>query len=40
MNGFSLRRQAGWDMHGLPIEHKVEELMGIKSKQEIEENIE
>ena len=31
MNGFSLRRQAGWDMHGLPIEHKVEELMGIKS---------
>ena len=30
MNGFSLRRQAGWDMHGLPIEHKVEQLMGIK----------
>ena len=21
MNGFSLRRQAGWDTHGLPIEH-------------------
>lgn len=39
MNGFSLRRQAGWDMHGLPIEHKVEELMGIKSKQEIEDKI-
>ena len=39
MNGFSLRRQAGWDMHGLPIEHKVEELMGIKSKQEIEETV-
>jgi len=39
MNGFSLRRQAGWDTHGLPIEHKVEELMGIKSKQEIEDNI-
>ena len=39
MNGFSLRRQAGWDMHGLPIEHKVEQLMGIKSKQEIEESI-
>ena len=37
MNGFSLRRQAGWDMHGLPIEHKVEQLMNIKSKQEIEE---
>lgn len=39
MNGFSLRRQAGWDMHGLPIEHKVEELMNIKSKQEIENEI-
>jgi len=39
MNGFALRRQAGWDMHGLPIEHKVEQLMGIKSKQEIEEDI-
>ena len=39
MNGFSLRRQAGWDMHGLPIENKVEHLMGIQSKQEIEEDI-
>ncbi|MDL2246564.1 isoleucine--tRNA ligase [Methanobrevibacter sp. OttesenSCG-928-K11] len=39
MSGFNLRRQAGWDMHGLPIEHKVEELMGIKSKQEIENDI-
>lgn len=39
MNGFSLRRQAGWDMHGLPIEHKVEQLLGIKSKQEIENGI-
>ncbi|WP_409200203.1 isoleucine--tRNA ligase [Methanobrevibacter sp. DSM 116169] len=39
MEGFNLRRQAGWDMHGLPIEHKVEQLMGIKSKQEIEETI-
>ncbi|MCQ2972577.1 MAG: isoleucine--tRNA ligase, partial [archaeon] len=39
MNGFSLRRQAGWDMHGLPIENKVEHLMNIKSKQEIEEEI-
>ena len=37
MSGFSLRRQAGWDTHGLPIEHKVEQLLEIKSKQEIEE---
>ena len=39
MNGFSLRRQAGWDMHGLPIENKVEHLMDIQSKQDIEEKI-
>ena len=39
MNGFSLRRQAGWDMHGLPIENKVEHIMDIQSKQDIEENI-
>lgn len=39
MNGYNIRRQAGWDMHGLPIEHKVEEIMGIKSKQEIENDI-
>ncbi len=37
MTGHSIRRQAGWDTHGLPIEHKVEELLNIKSKQEIEE---
>ncbi|MBC7101348.1 MAG: isoleucine--tRNA ligase [Methanobacteriales archaeon] len=36
MNGFHVRRQAGWDAHGLPIEHKVEGLLGIKSKKEIE----
>jgi len=39
MKGFSLRRQAGWDTHGLPIEHKVEQLLEIENKQEIEENI-
>ena len=37
MSGYSLRRQAGWDTHGLPIEHKVEQLLEIESKQEIEE---
>lgn len=37
MSGYDLRRQAGWDTHGLPIEHKVEEILDIKSKQEIEE---
>ncbi|MGI6447895.1 MAG: isoleucine--tRNA ligase [Methanobrevibacter boviskoreani] len=39
MEGYSLRRQAGWDMHGLPIENKVEQIMDIKSKQEIESDI-
>ena len=39
MKGFSLRRQAGWDTHGLPIEHKVEQLLKIKHKQEIEESF-
>jgi isoleucyl-tRNA synthetase len=39
MSGFNVRRQAGWDTHGLPIEHKVEGLMGLKSKKEIEDKI-
>ncbi len=39
MNGFNLRRQAGWDAHGLPIEHKVEGLLGLKSKKQIETEI-
>lgn len=39
MSGFNVRRQAGWDAHGLPIEHKVEGILGIKSKKEIEDKI-
>ncbi|MBU4547998.1 MAG: isoleucine--tRNA ligase, partial [Euryarchaeota archaeon] len=39
MNRFNIRRQAGWDTHGLPIEHKVEGLLGLKSKKEIETKI-
>lgn len=37
MRGYNVRRQAGWDCHGLPIEVKVEQKLGIKSKKEIEE---
>ncbi|MFQ5887235.1 MAG: isoleucine--tRNA ligase, partial [Candidatus Hydrothermarchaeales archaeon] len=37
MKGLNVRRQAGWDCHGLPIELKVEEKLGIKNKHEIEE---
>ncbi len=36
MRGYNVRRQAGWDCHGLPIEVKVEERLGINNKKEIE----
>jgi isoleucyl-tRNA synthetase len=39
MRGFNVRRQPGWDCHGLPIEVKVEEKLGIKSKKDIEQVI-
>ncbi|MEW6593162.1 MAG: isoleucine--tRNA ligase, partial [Candidatus Hadarchaeota archaeon] len=39
MCGFNVRRQPGWDCHGLPIEVKVEEKLGVKTKKEIEERI-
>jgi isoleucyl-tRNA synthetase len=36
MQGLNVRDQPGYDMHGLPIEVKVEQSLGIKSKKEIE----
>jgi isoleucyl-tRNA synthetase len=36
MHGLQVRDQPGYDMHGLPIEVKVEQSLGIKSKKEIE----
>ncbi|MEM2473809.1 MAG: class I tRNA ligase family protein, partial [Candidatus Bathyarchaeia archaeon] len=39
MRGFKVRDQPGYDCHGLPIEVKVEEELGIKTKKEIEEKI-
>ncbi len=39
MRGFNVRRQPGWDCHGLPIEVKVEEKLGVKSKKDIEQII-
>ncbi|MCZ7396913.1 MAG: isoleucine--tRNA ligase [Candidatus Methanoperedens sp.] len=36
MNGFHVIDRAGWDMHGLPIEVKVEGVLGFKSKKDIE----
>lgn len=35
MRGYYVRRRWGWDCHGLPIETKVEEKLGIKNKKEI-----
>lgn len=37
MQGFHVRRKAGWDTHGLPVEIEAEKTLGLKSKKEIEE---
>ncbi|MGI6627358.1 MAG: isoleucine--tRNA ligase [Bacillota bacterium] len=37
MQGYQVRRKAGWDTHGLPVEIEVEKQLGISSKQEIED---
>ncbi|RQW79572.1 MAG: isoleucine--tRNA ligase, partial [Methanothrix sp.] len=36
MNCFEVKDRAGWDMHGLPIEVKVEETFGFRNKKDIE----
>jgi len=36
MRGFNIRDQPGYDMHGLPIEVKVEQAIGTKNKADIE----
>ena len=37
MRGYHVRRKAGWDTHGLPVELQVEKKLGLKNKKEIEE---
>ncbi len=37
--GFDVRDRAGYDVHGLPIENKVEQILGVNSKKEIESKI-
>lgn len=37
MKGFYVRRKAGWDTHGLPVELEVEKQLGLDGKQEIEQ---
>jgi len=36
MKGFNVRRKAGWDTHGLPVELEVEKQLGLDGKGEIE----
>lgn len=36
MMGFNVFDKPGYDTHGLPIEHKLEKMLGIKDKREIE----
>ena len=39
MRGYHAPRKAGWDTHGLPVEHEIEKELGIFDKKEIEEKI-
>ena len=36
MQGFKVKRKAGWDTHGLPVEIEVEKKLGLKDKHDIE----
>ncbi len=36
MKGFQVKRKAGWDTHGLPVEIEVEKELGLKDKNEVE----
>lgn len=36
MRGYHVRRKAGWDTHGLPVEIEVEKELGINNKKDIE----
>lgn len=37
MKGFQVKRKAGWDTHGLPVEIEVEKQLGFTDKNQIEE---
>ena len=39
MQGYHCPRKAGWDTHGLPVEHEVEKELGIFDKAEIERQV-
>ncbi len=37
MRGYHVRRNGGWDTHGLPVELQIEKKLGLKNKKDIEE---
>jgi isoleucyl-tRNA synthetase len=39
MRGYFVRRKAGWDTHGLPVEHEIEKELGILDKSRIEKEV-
>ena len=39
MRGYHAPRKAGWDTHGLPVEHEIEKELGIFAKQRIEREV-
>jgi isoleucyl-tRNA synthetase len=39
MRGWRCERKAGWDAHGLPVEHEVEKALGIYDKRRIEREV-
>jgi isoleucyl-tRNA synthetase len=39
MQGYHVPRKAGWDTHGLPVEHEIEKQLGIFDKKEIESKV-
>ena len=39
MRGYHCPRKAGWDTHGLPVEHEIEKELGIFDKAEIERQV-
>ena len=39
MRGYYVPRKAGWDTHGLPVEHEIEKELGIFDKKEIESKV-
>ncbi|HUN28088.1 MAG TPA: isoleucine--tRNA ligase [Steroidobacteraceae bacterium] len=39
MRGYHCERRAGWDTHGLPVEHEVEKALGIYDKRRIEREV-